>query len=796
MEREPKAQSHPDATASPVLQSVALAHSPAAPASLSHFSLQGSGGPTNARLETIAAQSILSNSVPVENIDSRFVSSAFVRSSSQGNATVSGDSSDSGASAPQTFAMRQSFNASAVSANATADTALTKVATATNAQPSIIPSPARISDNGNTSRRPQDGSEIDGLRNVALPSARTGVNTARDGVVDQNETVARIPEAPARSSISSGDQTAQLSANLSRPVANTSSLANSSSPQIQEIFLQSAVRAIGTYFDSSESVLPLSRLGDQQSPVQAPAIPPTPAAASAPARGIPVAMQSMFSSSAARTPGSSDALPLPGGASQNNGTVGAGPAKSSSGVSTVGDGSDNQSQNAAGTPDPPARNSTNGDPTARLGARLTSPGAGTSRLASSSSSQIQEISLQDAVHAIEAYFGSSDALPLPGGASQNNGAVGAGPAKGFNAVSTVGDGRDNQSQTAARTADAPAHSSTNGDQTAQQGANSSRAVADTSRLASLSSPQSQETSLQDVSPTWAAGSVPVKGISVPVAMQSMFLSPVAGTPGSSDAFPLSGGASQNNGPVGAGLAKGSSGVSTVGDGKDDQSQTAANTSNATVHNSTNGDQTAQQGVNLTRPGADTSRLASPSSPQIQGSSLQGAVHAVEASASRSESVPQSAQLGDRPSPLQSSEIPATSVINTASLIQKMSETEMRVAVHSTEFGEVSILTSLSQQQMMAQITVDHGGLGNALSAHVPAMEAKLGNDLGVRTVVQVNQSAMSFSGDGSNSQQGGQRSFRSAPAGTEIAPAPVESEDPGVRLAAMMTGNNRLDIRA
>ena len=126
----------------------------------------------------------------------------------------------------------------------------------------------------------------------------------------------------------------------------------------------------------------------------------------------------------------------------------------------------------------------------------------------------------------------------------------------------------------------------------------------------------------------------------------------------------------------------------------------------------------------------------------------------------------------------------------------MSETEMHVAVHSTEFGAISIRTSLSQQQMMTQITVDHGGLGSALSAHVPAIEAKLGSELGMRTLVQVNHSAMSFSGERGQSSQSGQRSFQPAPALPEFVPSPVESDEPGLALAAITAGVDRLDVRA
>ena len=66
----------------------------------------------------------------------------------------------------------------------------------------------------------------------------------------------------------------------------------------------------------------------------------------------------------------------------------------------------------------------------------------------------------------------------------------------------------------------------------------------------------------------------------------------------------------------------------------------------------------------------------------------------------------------------------TSVINSARLVQSISETEMRLGMHSAEFGDISIRTSVSQQQMQAQISVDHDELGNAISAHIPVTSDK------------------------------------------------------------------------
>jgi hypothetical protein len=138
--------------------------------------------------------------------------------------------------------------------------------------------------------------------------------------------------------------------------------------------------------------------------------------------------------------------------------------------------------------------------------------------------------------------------------------------------------------------------------------------------------------------------------------------------------------------------------------------------------------------------------------------------------------------------------PATG-INAAKLVQTMSETEMRVGLHSNEFGSISIRTSVSQQQMLAQISLDHSDLSKAISAHVASVQTKLGNDYGLNTVIQVNHQAASTAGQGS-SQQREQRSF--APSVPAENTAVSADPDFGISPAALAGTSNgyRLDIRA
>ncbi len=147
-------------------------------------------------------------------------------------------------------------------------------------------------------------------------------------------------------------------------------------------------------------------------------------------------------------------------------------------------------------------------------------------------------------------------------------------------------------------------------------------------------------------------------------------------------------------------------------------------------------------------------------------------------------------------PLQTGDDAATAAINTARLIQSMSQTEMRVGMHSAEFGEISIRTAVSQQQMTAQISVDSSDLGKAISAHIPAMQEKLGGETGLRALVEVSQGSMSFSGEQGSSSPRQQPSY-AAPARIAATVAPVEADYPISQATTWAVSNGyRLDIRA
>ncbi len=94
-------------------------------------------------------------------------------------------------------------------------------------------------------------------------------------------------------------------------------------------------------------------------------------------------------------------------------------------------------------------------------------------------------------------------------------------------------------------------------------------------------------------------------------------------------------------------------------------------------------------------------------------------------------------------------------INAAKMIQTMSESEMRVGMYSNEFGTISIRTSVSQQQMFAQISLDHSDLSHVLTSQLSALQAKIGDEHGLRASIEVNNHGTSSdSGFGQASQNG------------------------------------------
>ena len=81
---------------------------------------------------------------------------------------------------------------------------------------------------------------------------------------------------------------------------------------------------------------------------------------------------------------------------------------------------------------------------------------------------------------------------------------------------------------------------------------------------------------------------------------------------------------------------------------------------------------------------------------------------------------------------------AVPVINTARLIQSMGQSEMRVGMHSNDFGNISISTSATRDLISARISLEHGELARTLATHLPEMQAKFGANQAMNVRIDTN----------------------------------------------------------
>ena len=142
------------------------------------------------------------------------------------------------------------------------------------------------------------------------------------------------------------------------------------------------------------------------------------------------------------------------------------------------------------------------------------------------------------------------------------------------------------------------------------------------------------------------------------------------------------------------------------------------------------------------------------------------------------------------------EAPAASNIDSAKILQTMSESEMRVGMHSSEFGNISIRTTISQQQMLTQISLDHGDLSHAISSHLSTVQTRLGNEHGLNASIEVNNQSAASAADSGQSSSREQKGFASSSVSRSI--ADMEETGKGTDTAVLLNTDNghRLDIRA
>jgi hypothetical protein len=144
---------------------------------------------------------------------------------------------------------------------------------------------------------------------------------------------------------------------------------------------------------------------------------------------------------------------------------------------------------------------------------------------------------------------------------------------------------------------------------------------------------------------------------------------------------------------------------------------------------------------------------------------------------------------------------AVPVINTAKLIQSMGQSEMRVGMRSTDFGNISISTSATRDLISAQISLEHGELARTLATHLPEMQAKFGGNQAMNVRIDMNgqpagQSAGTSAGmsNGSADQSRGDRQQRSSGTSSQSVEG-FTGQLNSIPTAVLPSAESRLDAR-
>lgn len=114
-------------------------------------------------------------------------------------------------------------------------------------------------------------------------------------------------------------------------------------------------------------------------------------------------------------------------------------------------------------------------------------------------------------------------------------------------------------------------------------------------------------------------------------------------------------------------------------------------------------------------------------------------------------------------------------MTTARLIHSLQNTEIRVGIHSAEFGNISIRTSESRDSLSAQISLDHSELAKAISDSIPQMHETLGPNQRVEIRVAMNANAGSTAGGGSGASSGNPQHAWSSGGTARAGPGPIGS---------------------
>ncbi len=160
------------------------------------------------------------------------------------------------------------------------------------------------------------------------------------------------------------------------------------------------------------------------------------------------------------------------------------------------------------------------------------------------------------------------------------------------------------------------------------------------------------------------------------------------------------------------------------------------------------------------------------------------------------------QIGEAGSAAMQAPAPA---VNSARLIQRIGEAEIRVGMRSSDFGDVSISTLATHNSISAQISLDHADLAKAIAAHLPEVQARLGASQTVDVRISPTPIANGHLGtlSGGTQQNAGQgqaysRGHQNYARAPDVAARGPDTFRPlaAVTVEEIAFGRGRLDVRA
>jgi flagellar hook-length control protein FliK len=83
------------------------------------------------------------------------------------------------------------------------------------------------------------------------------------------------------------------------------------------------------------------------------------------------------------------------------------------------------------------------------------------------------------------------------------------------------------------------------------------------------------------------------------------------------------------------------------------------------------------------------------------------------------------EVAETPRPIETASIFPTSPVQSAKLIERIGEAELRIGMRSGEFGGVDIRTSMVRNQFTAEISVERGELGRVMTAELSGLQSRL-----------------------------------------------------------------------